>query len=114
MRRGKRGLGPPKRYGTPTVKPEPQGIDPWSGFKLPLNEFVKQWDGQIVHRHFVDKRNSQDYVRGIKDNQNLPFARPESPNQFVATFLAWEDDAIMTGQLGQVLLTEGIDPSDTL
>lgn len=102
------------RLGTPTCRPEPQAIDPASGFKVPLKDLVRQWDNQMIHKDFVDIRNPQDFVRGVKDTQTLPFARPESPNQFIALNIAWENGAIMTSQSGDVLLTEGINPSNTL
>jgi hypothetical protein len=108
MRRGR------DRLGTPTGRPVPQAIDPASGFKVPLSNLVRQWDNEMVDRRFVDKRNPQDFVRGVKDDMSLPYARPESPNSFVAINIAWESGAIMTSQTGEVLLTEGINPSETL
>lgn len=102
------------RYGTPTGKPVPQAIDPASGFKVPLSSLVRQWDNEMVAREFVDKRNPQDFVRGVKDTQTLPYARPESPDSFIAVNIAWENGAIMTSETGDVLLTEGINPSETL
>lgn len=108
MRRGK------DRLGTPTGRPVPQAIDPASGFKVPLSNLVRQWDGEMVDRRFVDKRNPQDFVRGVKDTQTLPYARPESPDSFVAFNIAWENGAIMTSETGDALLTEGINPGETL
>lgn len=108
MRRGR------DRLGTPTGRPVPQAIDPASGFKVPLSNLVRQWDNEMVDRRFVDKRNPQDFVRGVKDDMSLPYARPESPNSFVAINIAWESGAIMTSQTGEVLLTEGVNPSETL
>lgn len=102
------------RYGTPTGAPEPQAIDPASGFKVPLGNLVRQWDNQLIDYRFVDKRNPQDFVRGVKDVQTLPYARPESPNDFIAGPIIWQSGAFMTEQDGAVLLTEGIDPSETL
>lgn len=63
---------------------EPQGICEASGFKYPLSQLVRQWDGAMVHRSFVDKRNPQDFVRGVPDNQTIPNARPEAPDVFLA------------------------------
>ncbi len=103
-----------KTNGTPTGPPEPQAIDPASGFKVPLSNLVRQWDNQLIDSRFVDKRNPQDFVRGIKDDQSLPYSRPESPNQFVAGNIIWQNDAFMTSQLGVVLLTQGVNPIDTL
>ena len=63
---------------------EPQGICEASGFKYPLSQLVRQWDGAMVHRSFVDRRNPQDFVRGVPDNQTIPNARPEAPDVFLA------------------------------
>lgn len=104
-----------KSYGTPTGEPVPQAIDPASGFKVPLSNLAKQWDGQLIDTRFIDKRNPQDFVRGIKDDQSLPYSRPESPDQFIADNIIWQDGTtIMTAQNGVALLAQGIDPIDTL
>ena len=73
----------PKRYGTPTCAPEPQAVDPASGFKVPLRNLVRQWDNDLIDYRFVDKRNPQDFVRGVRDDMSLPYARPEQPDVFV-------------------------------
>lgn len=112
MRR--RGGTPPKRYGTPTVPAEPQALDPASGFKVPLKNLVRQWDNQLVDYRFVDKRNPQDFVRGVKDNMALPYSRPEPPDTFVAGPIIWQSGAYMTSETGNILVTEGVDPGDTL
>lgn len=104
---------PPKRYGTPTVPPEPQALDPASGFKVPLSNLRRQWDNQMVDYRFIDRRNPQDYVRGVKDDQSLPFARPEPPDTYVAGNIIWQDGAFMTTQQGAPLITQGVDPQDT-
>lgn len=103
-----------KRYGIPTCEPVPQAIDPASGFKVPLSNLVRQWDNQLIDYRYVDKRNPQDFVRGVRDDQSLPYARPEAPNVFVALPLLWQDGSLMFAENGSILLTEGIDPLDTL
>lgn len=103
-----------KRNGTPTGEPVPQAIDPASGFKVPLSNLERQWDGQMVDYRYIDKRNPQDFVRGVKDDQSLPFARPESPDVFVAGPIIWQNGDFMTTQEGGIIITEGIDPGDTL
>lgn len=111
----RRGGGvPPKRYGTPTVLPEPQALDPASGFKVPRKNLVRQWDNQLVDYRYVDKRNPQDFVRGVKDDQSLPYARPEQPDQFIAQPIAWESGAFMTTERGGNIFTEGVMPGETL
>jgi hypothetical protein len=103
-----------KRYGIPTGEPVPQAVDPASGFKVPLSNLVRQWDNQLVDRRFVDKRNPQDFVRGIKEDVSLPYARPEAPDIFIALPLLWQDGALMFAEDGRILLTEGINPLETL
>lgn len=101
-----------KRMGTPTQSPRPQGIDDWSGFKVNLSDLRLEWDN--LRTVDPDRRNPQDFVRGVKDDQSLPFARPEAPDEYVAQPLLWENGAFMTAQDGAVLLTEGIVASQTL
>ncbi len=101
-----------KHFGTPVGEPRPQGIDSWSGFKVDLEDFKKQWDGNLTVR--PDVRNPQDFVRGIKDDQSLPYSRPESPNVFIAQAICWESGAIMTTEQGAAILTEGVVAADTL
>lgn len=103
-----------RRYGIPTGEPVPQAIDPASGFKVPLGDLVRQWDNQLIDRRFVDKRNPQDFVRGVRDDQSLPYARPEAPDTWVAEPLLWQDGSLIFAEDGRILLTEGIDPLDTL
>ena len=56
-----------------------------SGFKRCTSEMVKQWDGAMVARQFVDRRNPQDFVRGVPDGRPLPVSRPEAPDVFIST-----------------------------
>jgi hypothetical protein len=87
--------------------PTPRAIDPASGFKVPLSNLVRQWDGEMVDRRFVDKRNPQDFVRGRADKMALPFARPEAPDRYMAQNILWEDGRPMTLENGAALLGEG-------
>jgi len=86
---------------------QPVAIDPASGFKVPLSSLVKQWDGEMVAREFVDRRNPQDFVRGVPDNVALPYARPESPDVFIAQPLLDEAGAILLDQAGRAIYEEG-------
>ena len=63
----------------------PRAICDASGFKYPISELVKQWDGVYVHRKFVDRRNPQDFVTGVPDNQTPLLTRPESPDVFISS-----------------------------
>ena len=100
--RGRYSAGVGKRDGTPTGEPVPQGLDDYSGFKVPLGKLEKDWQG--LYSVSPDRRNPQDFVRGVKDDQSLPFARPEPPDEYVALPILWEDGVtIMTAQNGSGL-----------
>ena len=60
------------------------GICDASGFKFPLRELVRQWDGMLVHPRFLDKRNPQDFVRTPRES-TLPYTSPEGADSFVGT-----------------------------
>jgi len=70
----------------------PKAICDVSGFEFPQSEMVRQWDGAMVARRFVDRRNPQDFVRGVPDDQSLPWARPEAPDSFLAPGDVTPDD----------------------
>lgn len=54
-----------------------------SGFKCYADQLVRQWDGMMVLPQFCDKRNPQDFVRGVPDNRPPAVVRPEAPDVFV-------------------------------
>lgn len=88
--------------------PGPNAIDPASGFKVKLSELSKQWDGELVAREFIDKeRHPQDFVRGRADRMALPYARPETPDRFLAITLTFENGIPIILGSGQPLQTEG-------
>lgn len=67
------------------------------GKKFKSGQMRKQWDGLIVCRKCHDPRHPQDYVRGTKDVQTVPFTRPEAEYSFTdeATAMSlWDDDAV--------------------
>ena len=53
------------------------------GRKAKSSTAMKTWDNHYVCRHHKEARNPQDFLKGIKDNQSLPWTRPETPDQFV-------------------------------
>lgn len=48
------------------------------GGKKRASQTFKTWDGLYVCAEDFETRHPQDFVRGRKDNQNVPDARPES------------------------------------
>ena len=61
----------------------PNAICDTTGFKVKLSGLVRQWDGYMVLADQCDRRNPQDFVRGVPDKQALPFSRPEGPDVFI-------------------------------
>lgn len=61
-----------------------RAICAWSGFQGWASEMVRQWDGQYVLKRFCDERNPQDFLKGVPDNQNVPWTNPEPPDTFLS------------------------------
>lgn len=62
-----------------------------SGFKCKASETVKIWDGMRVLRRFAEERQPQDLIKGVKDNQNVPWSRPETTDVFITVPVRPED-----------------------
>lgn len=58
------------------------------GRKRKSTDGKQTWNKLWVCREHREERNPQDFVRGVKDDQSVPWSRPEAADQFVA--LAWE------------------------
>lgn len=90
-------------------EPEPQAIDPRSGFKVPLSNLVREYTGELIDKRFVDRRNAQDFVRGRADKVALPHARPEPPDVFMALNIIWEDGLTpIISEVGAAVMEEGM------
>lgn len=74
----------------PTPIDDGWAVCDFSGFKTKPHDLVKNWDGAMVGRRFVDKRNPQDFVKGVKER---PFInpRPESVDVFLEAPVRAED-----------------------
>lgn len=57
--------------------------DDRTGFPQRAERTRKEWNGFIVDESVWEARQPQDLVRGVKDQQNVPEARPLPPNVFV-------------------------------
>ena len=53
------------------------------GAQRKASEGVKTWNNLWVCRQHKEARNPQDFVKGVKDDQSTPWARPEPQNVFV-------------------------------
>lgn len=56
------------------------------GQKYKASKLKLRWDGLRVCPKDFEYRNPQDFVRGVQDNQAVPFSRPEPPDVFVTNF----------------------------
>lgn len=50
------------------------------GQKFKASELRKRWDGAWVCQRDWEPRHPQDFVKGVKDNQSVPWARPDNQN----------------------------------
>lgn len=57
--------------------------DDRTGFPQRAEDTRREWNGLIVDERVWEGRQPQDLVRGVKDQQNVPEARPLAPNVFV-------------------------------
>lgn len=74
-------------------KPKAQSICDASGFKVDYDRLVRQWDGAMVDRRFVDKRRQpQDFSASVRDDMRHPCPRPESTDVFIAPASVSRDD----------------------
>lgn len=86
--------------------PAPQAIDDWTGFKVDLSDLRKEWDGLLTVN--PDRRNPQDFVRGIRETVALPYARPETRDRFIAQVITLQDGTPIDTEDGQELLDQGV------
>lgn len=56
--------------------------DDRTGFPQRAERTKKEWDNLIVDRTVWEERQPQDLVRGVRDDQSVPEARPIGPNTF--------------------------------
>ena len=54
------------------------------GRKEKSSKGVKTWDNFYVCRKHKEQRNPQDFLKGVKDDQTVPWSRPEPADTFVA------------------------------
>lgn len=51
-------------------------IDDRTGFKTRAEDMRREWDNLLVREKSFEMRQPQDFVTGVVDDQNVPFARP--------------------------------------
>ena len=53
------------------------------GAQRKSSEGTKTWNNLYVCNHHKEVRNPQDFVKGIRDDQSVPWSRPEPEDVFV-------------------------------
>ena len=53
------------------------------GAKKKSGQVVRTWDGFRVCASHKEARNPQDLLRGVKDDQSVPWSRPEPTDTFI-------------------------------
>lgn len=61
-----------------------------TGFAVRSDYQQREWQGLIVDKRVWEARQPQDYVRGVNDDQTVPYARPRMANPPVGVPLASE------------------------
>lgn len=67
------------------------------GFEFLSGKIKREWTGlRVCHgpgtNDCFEARHPQDFVKGRKDKQTVPWSRPEPPDVF-RTVATWDDDA---------------------
>ena len=62
------------------------------GFKFKASQLRKRWDGYMVCKDDWEIRHPQDSLRGRRDDQSVPWSRPEGEDQFITVAPANGDD----------------------
>ncbi len=70
--------------------------DDRTGFPQRAERTKKEWNGYLVDETVWEARQPQDLVKGVKDQQSVPDARPLPPNVFVGpTFVQLSEAAVV-------------------
>lgn len=63
------------------------------GFKKKSSEIRKQWDGILACLECYTPRHEQDFIRGRRDRQKVPFSNPQSQTPTFVTGDIYVDDS---------------------
>jgi hypothetical protein len=58
-------------------------ISDLTGFTIRASQAAERWDGMIGERNKVEERHPMDFLRGVKEDQRVPFSRPEQTDRFL-------------------------------
>jgi len=56
-----------------------------TGMKRKASQCRKEWNGSIVQRESFEQRHPQDFIRAVKDRQQVQDARPPGTDKFLST-----------------------------
>lgn len=73
------------------------------GFRKRASHTFKTWDGLYVCAEDFETRHPQDFVRGRRDNQNVPDPRPEAQDNIIGPLQTLIATAAATGATTLVL-----------
>lgn len=91
-------------------------VDDRTGFPTRSWRTQKEWQGYIVDRRVWEARQPQDFVKGVKDDQTVPEARPLQPNTFIeletqgARFWCYNNNGMGAGTFLVLQSTGAVDP----
>lgn len=68
--------------------------DDRTGFPQRAERTRQEWNGYIVDETVWEARQPQDLVKGVRDVQNVPDARPLAPNVFVGPTFTQTAEAV--------------------
>lgn len=89
--------------------------DDRTGFPQRAGRTKKEWQGLIVDRRVWEPRQPQDFVKGVKDIQTVPDARPLPPNVFKGPiYVALSADAAVGATVLVVQAIEGFSDGDPI
>lgn len=74
------------------------GICDVCGRKVKASTLRQRWDGLLVCKEDWEPRHPQDFVRGISENVNPPYTRPEVSKDdfFTDPYFCWTRSAVPT------------------
>lgn len=67
------------------------------GAKNKSTDAMLTWNGLYVCRHHREVRNPQDFLRGVKDNQSVPWTRPYEPPLCDTTSFPYAETCTLQG-----------------
>lgn len=62
-------------------------LDDRSGFKCRDTDTTKEWNGLYIRNDMAEPRQSQDFVRGVADDQRVPEPRPRQMDAFLGPLI---------------------------